>query len=163
MNVTANYAQPSFQAKLKDDNFKQHQVLDRDARTQAKYYNAKYNLANVAPNDVVEIRETKYQDKKDPAITRYSYSIVNEQKPERNIPIKNNGKFLKNVVKTLEKLANPKSDEYKLIFEGKKKEKFYIDITDHFPNEASYDNSGDAGLSNWYHNPLNPASPFHMG
>ena len=120
MNVTASYAQPSFQAKLKDDNFKQHQILNRDARTQAKYYNAKYNLANVASNDVLEIRETKYQDKKDPAFTRYKYSIVNEQKPERSIPIKNNGSFLNNVVKTLEKLANPKSDEYNFMFNNKK-------------------------------------------
>lgn len=120
MNVTASYAQPSFQAKLKDDDFKQHSILNRDVRTQAKYYNAKYKLESVAPNDVLEIRETKYQDKKDPAMTRYSYSIVNEKNPERNIPIKNNGNFLNNVIKTLKNLADPKSDEYNFMFNDKK-------------------------------------------
>ena len=114
MQINANMTQPSFTARVEDKssrNFK-NEVLQLPAKQQARYYNAIQKLYEVAPKDTVTISGS-YGD----ISWGGGFKLTSTANPKQSVKMGNCS--VEKFIKTLEKVADPKSEEHHTLLDNR--------------------------------------------
>lgn len=120
MNITNNAAQPSFQARIKKNDYMENFVRGLDKKEHAQFKEALTNLAKVAPNDVVEIKQTAQGGGGSTSIGDVGewspeYKITNMNNPKQSMTT-NKQMTAKRMINLINELANPKSEAHAKVF-----------------------------------------------
>ena len=121
MNITNNAMQPSFQARLKNNELTKNMVNRMDDKEAFAMKDALTKLSKVAPDDVLEVKQVGRSGKRGPV-----YGVVNEARNKQVVIGGPNGQL----VDILNKASEKGSEMYNRLFEsdGDKAKKDIFDI-----------------------------------
>lgn len=114
MQINSNISQPSFKARVVDNSSRdfKKEVLELPAKTQARYYNAIQKLSEVAPKDTIEITGSHG----DP-LWGGGFKLTSTANPKQQVKMGNCS--VMEFIKTLEKVANPKTEEHHTLLDNR--------------------------------------------
>ncbi len=121
MNITNNAMQPSFHARLKNNDLTKNMVNRMDDKEAFAMKDALTKLAKVAPDDVLEVKQVGRSGKRGPV-----YGVVNEARNKQVVIGGPNGQL----VDILNKASEKGSEMYNRLFEsdGDKAKKDIFDM-----------------------------------
>lgn len=121
MNITNNAMQPSFQARLKNNELTKNMVNRMDDKEAFAMKDALTKLSKVAPDDVLEVKQVGRSGKRGPV-----YGVVNEARNKQVVIGGPNGQL----VDILNKASEKGSEMYNRLFEsdGDKAKKDIFDM-----------------------------------
>ena len=114
MQINSNISQPSFKARVVDNSSRdfKKEVLELPAKTQARYYNAIQKLSEVAPKDTIEISGSHGD-----VSWGGGFKLTSTVNPKQEVKMGNCS--VMKFIKTLEKVANPASEEHHTLLDNR--------------------------------------------
>ena len=109
MNVSTNVMQPSFQARLKNNDLTKNIVNKMDDKEAFAMKDALTKLTKVAPDDILEVKQVGMSGKRGPI-----YGVVNEARNKQVEIGGSNGRL----VDILSKASEKGSEMYNRLFES---------------------------------------------